>query len=122
VKTGESIIRTLVDSLKVGGFGAIHLTYREVDPSFASAVAKFTKNTPLVRNIANLLIGRSWDRPTMQMNNYSIPRVIDILTETGIPTFTAAVVDDWTHLGLFIFFRKAASGSVSPWSNPKQKK
>jgi 2-polyprenyl-3-methyl-5-hydroxy-6-metoxy-1,4-benzoquinol methylase len=120
VTVGESIIRSLLKSLKVGGFGAIHFTYREVDPSLASAAAKMAKNTPLMRNIANIMVGRKWDRPTMQMNDYSIPRVIDMLSEAGVSTFSAARVDDWTHYGLFVFFQKGAPGSLSPWSNPKK--
>jgi 2-polyprenyl-3-methyl-5-hydroxy-6-metoxy-1,4-benzoquinol methylase len=121
VKRGESIIRILLKALKVGGFGAVHFTYSAADPSVGSMAASVVKSTPLVRNIANLMIGRKWAYPTMQMNKYSIPRMIDILSEAGVRTFTAIRVDDWTHHGLFVFFQKEAPGSVSPWCNPKRR-
>jgi len=121
VRLGEQAIRTLLKVLRVGGYGAIHFTYGEVDANLATMAANVAKRTPLVRNLANVVIGRRWGYPTMQMNAYSIARVVDLLAAAGVHTFTATRVDDWTHYGLFIFFRKLGPEAAPPWSNPKRR-
>lgn len=120
VRVGEAIIRDILSSLKIGGIGAIHFTYGETGSELSSLLKRIAKNTPILRNVANAAAGRKWNYPCMQMNRYSIPRMIEILAEAGVSRFVAVRVDDWGNLGLFIFFSKGDTGALSPWSNPRR--
>jgi 2-polyprenyl-3-methyl-5-hydroxy-6-metoxy-1,4-benzoquinol methylase len=119
ISMGEKIIRALVQSVKIGGVGAIHFTIAESRRGANALMKNIVKTTPVLRNIGNTLLGRSWNYPTMQMNGYSCERVIEILSDCHVENFTAFRVDDWGSIGLFVFFEKAAPESaLSPWSNP----
>jgi 2-polyprenyl-3-methyl-5-hydroxy-6-metoxy-1,4-benzoquinol methylase len=125
VNSGEGIIRNLVKATKIGGCGAIHVTISEncataVDRAIRR-VKRAVKNVPLLRNVGNLALGRSWNYPAMQMNAYSLPRIIQIFAECGVENFTVVRVDDWGHIGVFLFYKKISPADASsPWSNPVQ--
>lgn len=114
---GEGIIRDVVRATKTGGFGALHFTYGHASRPVLSTLKNVVKKTPVVREIANLLVGRSPTTPAMQMNNYSIPRVIAILADCGVEHFSALRVDDWGNLGLFFLFQKGVDSA--DFSNPR---
>ena len=114
---GEGIIRDIVRATKTGGFGALHFTYGHATRPFLSTLKNVVKKTPVLREIGNLFVGRSPTTPAMQMNNYSIARVIAILADCGVERFGAVRVDDWGHLGLFVLFQKGADSGG--FSNPK---
>jgi 2-polyprenyl-3-methyl-5-hydroxy-6-metoxy-1,4-benzoquinol methylase len=119
IATGLNIIRTLIRSIKIGGVGAIHFTIADSRLRAGILMKNVLKTTPVLRNIGNLLTGRPWNYPAMQMNRYSVRRVIQIFSECHVENFTVFRVDDWGTIGLFVFFRKAPpESSVSPWSNP----
>jgi hypothetical protein len=39
---------------------------------------------PGVKLVQNVLAGRAWNAPAMQMNNYSVSAVVDMLAESGV--------------------------------------
>jgi SAM-dependent methyltransferase len=116
---GENIIRILLRSIKIGGVGAIHFTIGDAKLRADTLVKEFVKTTPVLRNIGNVLKSRPWNYPAMQMNRYSVHKVIQIFSECHVEDFTVFRVDDWGSIGLFVFFRKASpEAALSPWSNP----
>ncbi len=116
---GENIIRILLRSLKIGGVGAIHFTIADANFRADTWVKEFVKATPVLRNIGNVLKSRPWNYPAMQMNRYSVHKVIQMFSECHVEDFTVFRVDDWGSIGLFLFFRKASpDAALSPWSNP----
>ena len=115
---GEGIIRDMVRATKPGGVGAIHFTYGYAQRPLLSAAKNFVKKTRGLREIGNVLAGRPYNRPAMQMNCYAIPRVIEILNACGVDRFQCLRVDDWGNLGLFVFFEKTRREQPG-WSNPK---
>jgi hypothetical protein len=55
----------------------------------------------------------------MQMNNYRLGSVIDVLAAGGVEQYHVVRVQDWENLGAFLFFRKPEPGDErSHWSNP----
>jgi len=115
-RAGERIIAKLITSLKVGGAGALHITYGT--SRFREAVKKFL---PL-RGVVNLLRRRPWHYPTMQMNSYRLSKIFDIFASRGVNEFYVSRIDDSGTPGLFIFFRRPATAkALSPWSNPVQR-
>jgi 2-polyprenyl-3-methyl-5-hydroxy-6-metoxy-1,4-benzoquinol methylase len=123
VARGMKLIADLVRSVKSGGVGAIHLTYNtSAGWPTLRLLKNFVINTRLLRNIANIMMGRAWNFPAMQMNAYNLPAVYGLLAAAGISDFKCTLVDDWGHLGLFIFFQKPHNpNGHSAWSNPVQR-
>jgi hypothetical protein len=50
---GEKIIRALVQSVKIGGVGAIHFTVAESRRRANVLIKNIVKTTPVLRNILN---------------------------------------------------------------------
>ncbi len=119
-KHGKIIISNLLKALKPGGVGALHFIYATGETPLNSVKIKnVIKKIPFFRNVGNLIVGRKWDTPVMQMNEYSITMFLNMLRANGIFRSNCFVVDDWGTLGLFVFFQKPNAGAaVSPWSNP----
>jgi SAM-dependent methyltransferase len=118
-RIGENIIRSLLNSTRIGGVGAIHFTIGDAKFRAGTLVKDIVKTTPILRNIGNVLKSRPWNYPAMQMNRYSAHKVIQILSECHVEDFTVFRVDDWGSVGLFVFFRKVSpDAAMSPWSNP----
>ncbi len=119
VAKGEYIIKKMIASLKVYGIGAIHLTYDTSQGAIAARCREAIKNFLPLRAVGNILRGRKWNYPSMQMNNYKLPTVFDIFSAQCINELFVYRVDDWGNSGLFLFFRKPdLTASLSPWSNP----
>jgi ubiquinone/menaquinone biosynthesis C-methylase UbiE len=119
VPNGENIIEKMLASLKVDGVGAIHITYRTSQGRLTSSAREAIKNFLPLRTVGNLLRGKRWNYPTMQMNNYKLSKIFDIFSAQGINEFCIYRVDDWGNFGLFLFFQKRqVSEALSPWSNP----
>lgn len=118
--TGYLLIDQLVRAVRPGGAGAIHFTYANLDGPLSNAAKRAIKEITPLRLLANRLSGRPWNYPAMQMNHYDIGRVVELMSSSGVRKFTAHRVDDWGHLGLFVFFRRADVADADPWSNPRR--
>lgn len=116
-KLGDRIFADLVAGLEEGGVGAIHLTYGHQRGRSYHRAREFLKQNPLTRAIANLMKGRKWNEPVMLMTGYDIPTILQTLGQAGVNIMHVHKVDDWGHLGLYLFFRKTANG-LSDFSNP----
>jgi SAM-dependent methyltransferase len=105
---------------KIGEEIAIHFTCAMDRRSAVSAVLKNEiKRTRILRVIGNVVAGRKWNYPAMQMNNYSIGRGLRIFLECGIDRYRIFLINDWRSIGLFVLFKESASVAISsPWSNP----
>jgi 2-polyprenyl-3-methyl-5-hydroxy-6-metoxy-1,4-benzoquinol methylase len=80
-RTGEQIIGRLVDLLRPGGVGAINVVLAaEKWLVWFNAIMKW----PLAHKTLNIVRGRRWSYPHMQMNVYDLNRVILILRDHGI--------------------------------------
>lgn len=119
VQTGEPIIERLINAVRPGGIGALHMTIAPAHGRFAAALRNWMKRNRLLRIIGNLAKGRHWNSPAMEMNLYRTERIIDLLAGSGIERFHCIHVDDWGSIGLFFLFRRElGEAGKSPWSNP----
>lgn len=83
VPRGLSILAELLDRVQPGGGFHIHLSTRtESFPQRALYWA--SANLVGVKLIQNLLAGRPWNSPAMQMNDYPLARVLAALTARGM--------------------------------------
>ena len=119
VAKGEAILRAMIAALEDGGVGAIHLTYGETERALPAMLRRAAKEFVPARALANVLRGRRWNEPSMQMNKYDLSRLYRIFGEAGIETFVVHRVDDFGNLGVFLFFQKATDRAASPWSTPR---
>ena len=82
VRDGERILAELVDVLSPGGVGVIQLT---IGGNREHLVFNALMKAPLAPNVLNLVRGRPWSYPHMQMNVYDLNRLLPILRARGVP-------------------------------------
>jgi 2-polyprenyl-3-methyl-5-hydroxy-6-metoxy-1,4-benzoquinol methylase len=104
---GEKIAERVVALLAANGIGALHLSYHVPMSRFQRAKRRARQSVPLANAAANLLRGRSPSHPCMQMNEYSLTRMLDILRRTGCHDVHLRFTDHGGALGAFLFFRKS---------------
>jgi 2-polyprenyl-3-methyl-5-hydroxy-6-metoxy-1,4-benzoquinol methylase len=108
VERGEAIIRQLVSHLAPGGVAALQMPFaRNVSPlrRFASFLRV---RVWALHVIGNIIQGRPWNEAPMQMNQYNLNAVFDILYQAGMPHATAEFLNDGGNIGAYIFVRKPA--------------
>ena len=90
-RTGYRLLAELVRLLRPGGVAALHFAVR---PRHFLAIPFFwtLKTIPFAANVWNLLKGREWSYPHMQMNVYDVSRMRAILAGAGCPGVEIAFV------------------------------
>jgi hypothetical protein len=117
VRIGEPIIAKLIESVREGGIGALHMTILPPTGAWRSAGRNMLKRFKFTRVIANIVFRRRWNALAMEMNLYRTERIVEMLARSGIERITCIRVDDWGSIGLWFLFKRDV-GSRSPWSNP----
>lgn len=80
---GETLTRRLLSLLREDGIGALHYTY-DVQRSALTRASTWVKvHLPLARPLANLIRRKPIATPVMQMNAYSLTRLVSILNNGG---------------------------------------
>ena len=118
VSRGERIFRRLFEKLNDDGVGAIHLTFRNQEPLASRLSRAIKKNVPLARGVANLMRGRAVGHPMMQMNDYSLNRIMSLLAGAGATDAFAEFTDHGGHLGAMIYFQRRAANRSSAIDHP----
>ena len=77
-RMGEQIIAKLVGLLRPGGVGAVNVVLRA---NRQLALFNAIMRWPLAHNVLNILRGRKWAYPYMQMNVYDVNRLMLILRD-----------------------------------------
>jgi len=102
VERGRVILEKLMQHLRPGGVGAIHLTYSKIryaltqgapPPPEQSAPVTARGTTPTTAD------------PEIQMNPYNVNQILFAIQRTGISRFHAEFTDHGGELGVFIFFQ-----------------
>ena len=110
---GLRITCKLLEGLQPGGIGVLHYVFLNRAPLHVWASKWVRKNVPLSHGVMNLLRGRSWRHPLIQMNAYSFTSVFAVLYEAG----GAGVYSEFTnhdgYIGAIVFFRKEARGTAT---------
>jgi SAM-dependent methyltransferase len=109
VSRGEALFESLLDRMAPGAVGVFHFTYANVNPGKARKLQPILNHIPGMPLLLNLIRGRKWDRPAMQMNNYDLNRLHLILQQRGIRKVYSDLSDHGGHLGLLLFFRMPES-------------
>jgi SAM-dependent methyltransferase len=102
IDRGRAIFFKLLQHLKPGGVGALHLTYSK--RHFASTYG-IDPTEPPSRRAVRKSKDKSVD-PEMQMNPYNVNELLFLMQSQDIQQFYTEFVDHGGELGLFFFFQK----------------
>jgi 2-polyprenyl-3-methyl-5-hydroxy-6-metoxy-1,4-benzoquinol methylase len=86
VRRGLTILSRLIDKLSPGGGFHVHLSIR-TDRKRSRALWWASHHIPGVKIWQNVMAGRAWNAPAMQMNNYPLAAVITQMAARGISEF-----------------------------------
>jgi trans-aconitate methyltransferase len=105
VEDGLRIMKLLFSRLAAGGIAALHFTV-EHRLEFHKRLIYFGKNRiPGFHKLANLLQGKRFNEPLMQINPYSIDRVCAVARICGMCD-VCLLPSNHTPFGLTLFARK----------------
>jgi ubiquinone/menaquinone biosynthesis C-methylase UbiE len=105
-KRGKIILDRLLSSLEPNGVGTLQfLIHNEL--SISKKLIYWTKvNIPLACNIFNIIKGKSWNTPMMQLNNYNLNYILQTLKKNGCEHSYIRYTKEDEYYGALIFFQK----------------
>jgi SAM-dependent methyltransferase len=108
VERGEKLIGQLARMLAPGGVGMFHVPYSSGRANLPSRLIYWARvHLPGAKAAVNLVRGRAIDAPVMQMNAYSVTRLLDLLWNEGCPEVHVRFSDHNGARGALLFARKA---------------
>jgi ubiquinone/menaquinone biosynthesis C-methylase UbiE len=110
IKRGEKIIEHLLETIKSGGIGVLHMTYHDAYP-LRRPVNYFRFRIPflydLLVRIRNLVKHKKTRKlPLMQMNNYNINKVLALLQKNGVTDINISFTNHYNYWGVILTFKK----------------
>lgn len=105
VKRGESIFKSLIAKTEYRGVCVVHFTYAK-NCKIRKLVPLIKSYLPFARNIINVIKGRDFFAPQMQMNNYDLNKLLFMLQEVNVSKFHAEFTDHGGSLGIILYFQK----------------
>ncbi|HEX6251462.1 MAG TPA: class I SAM-dependent methyltransferase [Gemmatimonadaceae bacterium] len=111
VARGEAITQRILELLRADGIGALHFTYRTEAGRVRHLSNWLQARTPGLRRVVNVIRRRDPGTAVMQMNEYSLSRLMHILHDAGCDEVCARAVrhGDETGVrahGVMLIFRK----------------
>src|SRR6185437_3831351 len=83
VARGEVLLEKLIRLLAEGGIGALHFTFSIPRGMALQAITTLRNHSRTLNGILNVAKGRPFSRRHMQMNNYSMNRILEMLAQQG---------------------------------------
>lgn len=110
VRRGERIFDGLLERLEEGGVGVVHFTYaKSYRPRRILPWVK--RHVPFVREVINLIRGRRYDAPEMQMNDHDLNALFRLLQRRNVRNLHVQFTDHGGDLGVLIYFQKPRGAS-----------
>jgi SAM-dependent methyltransferase len=108
VRRGERLVALLAERLAPGGVGMFHVTYTQPMPPLGRALYWARTRVPGAHGLLNLALGRARRTPLMQVNAYSVTRLLELLRARGCAEAHVRFSDHAGSRGVLLFCRKAA--------------
>jgi len=114
VARGERILQRLIGLLEEGGVGAIHLTYSSAGHRtlFRRGVSAVCQRVAVFRGFRNLSRDLPFSAPAVQMNEYSMNRILDLLFAEQCGNLYIEVLDHGPIRGAMLYFRKGSKAAA----------
>ena len=105
VERGQRIFENLLAHLETDGVCVVHFTYAKDYPTrrWASFIKRFF---PWSRNLINLIRGRNFFAPEMQMNAYDLNQVFSTIQKANVLNCHMTFTNHAGELGIIVGFRK----------------
>jgi 2-polyprenyl-3-methyl-5-hydroxy-6-metoxy-1,4-benzoquinol methylase len=100
---GRAIFSKLLQHLRPGGVGAIHLTYSKTRFASTHGIAPAPLAAMPSPDASTQLIPSGAD-PEIQMNPYNLNEILFLMQRRGVQQFHAEFSDHGGELGVFLFF------------------
>ena len=108
VARGEMIFRQLLGRLAPGGVAALHMPIQRSVGAIRNLTNFLRVRALPLHVISNLLQRRPWNEPLMQMNQYNMNSLFEILIEFGIPQATTEFMNNGGNIGAYLLVRNRA--------------
>lgn len=105
VKRGERIFKNLLAHIEKGGICVLHFTYAAKNYRAQKIVSLIRNYIPLGSNLINIIRGRKFFSPTLQMNTYDLNKIFLMMQEINVNDFYAEYTDHGGHFGFLIYFK-----------------
>lgn len=105
VRRGERLFENLLSKLEDGGVGVFHFTYSN-ELKFRKIAAFLKNNIPFAKNVFNLIKGRNFSDPIMQMNEYYLNTLFRLLQRNNINNVYIVFTDHASCFGMVLYFQK----------------
>jgi SAM-dependent methyltransferase len=111
VARGEVIFCKLISLLAEGGVGAIQFIYADSSSALRRGIRQLRQRLNLVHKLMNIVQGKPFSTPLMQMNSYSIDRIFDILSKNGCSSLHIELTNHGGFHGAMIYFEKRSQSA-----------
>jgi 2-polyprenyl-3-methyl-5-hydroxy-6-metoxy-1,4-benzoquinol methylase len=98
----QHMLRLLADE----GVGALHFTFTRRAAKYRIVFQRIRGSVPLANGFYNLLCGRRFSYPYMEMNRYEINRILDMLYRNGCHDVHMRFSDHRGFIGAMLYFKK----------------
>jgi len=106
VTRGERIFENLLEHLENDGVCVVHFTYSSRDQTRNRLVSRIKNLVPFSGNLINLMKGKKFLSPQMQMNTYDLNRLFFTIQTAGVRNSFIEFTDHGGQLGVVAFFQK----------------
>jgi len=107
VERGERLVAKLASILAPGGVGMFHVTYESGLTAGSRFLYWARVSVPGANWALNLVRGRAMSAPLMQLNEYSITRLLDLVCKEGCREVHVRFSDHGGARGALLFARKS---------------
>jgi SAM-dependent methyltransferase len=115
-KRGEIIFKNMIEHIEEGGIAVIHLTYsrniviRSVKDLIVAKTKGYLRYLPFSYNFSNIIRGKSFFYPQMQMNHYDLNNIFYTLQLNNIVEIYTEYTNHGGELGIILYFKKPETG------------
>jgi trans-aconitate methyltransferase len=102
---GYGLIERLIDRLRPGGIGALHVTFARRASKLRKVVHRLRADVVLFNRLFNLLAHRR-NEPLIQMNDYDLGELLRRLTDRRISEVAIELVEVNGQYSAFLLFRR----------------
>ncbi|MEJ7912150.1 MAG: class I SAM-dependent methyltransferase [Chitinophagaceae bacterium] len=106
VHIGYHVFEILLQLIKKGGYGMIHLTYSNDKTLIKNQKNKLKSRYQFFSRFFNVVSGRHPDKPYMHMNNYNLATVFRIIEKAGISKSYVELTNHGGYRGLCLYLAK----------------
>jgi ubiquinone/menaquinone biosynthesis C-methylase UbiE len=105
VTRGERIFESLIAHLDHGGVCVVHFTYAS-EYKIRKLISFIKRYVPLSGNFINLIKGKKFFAPQMQMNAYDLNQLYLTIHKAGVRGYYVELTNHGGMLGITVYFQK----------------